>query len=244
MSSRVHRGGPLPTHHHCWLAVSVFSLDPSVSVRFRRGGPSGDGACGPHDAPGARAAWLTECVIQHSLVECCWCVVDCHKLMASSLCPLSPTPPSPLASSLPPCLPLCHHTFTRITTWPLACCPSYHIASAFHTSLPCLTTSVLAGDTKRYALDLPMGVATEYARSGDSVAGVAAVGSAPILRPQPTSSTVTTVMITASLCPCSARSCVVISLTDSPTRLLTHFSLFWQALPQISRPEALEAAWW
>jgi hypothetical protein len=22
-----------------------------------------------------------------------------------------------------PCLPLCHHTFTRVTTWPLACCP-------------------------------------------------------------------------------------------------------------------------
>ena len=32
------------THHHCWLAVSVFSLDPSVSVRFRHGDPSGDGA--------------------------------------------------------------------------------------------------------------------------------------------------------------------------------------------------------
>ena len=101
---------PALLYRHTTIAVSVFSLDPSVSVRFRRGDPSG-GACGPHDARGARAAWLTQCSTQHGLVECCWCVVDCHKLMASSLWPLSPTPPSPLASSLPPCLPLCHHTF-------------------------------------------------------------------------------------------------------------------------------------
>jgi hypothetical protein len=95
-------------HHHCWLAVSVFSLDPSVSVRFRRGDPSGDGACGPHDARGARAAWLTECSTQHGLVKCWWCAVnclDCRLLHhhGPHHCP-RPSILSPHTSTLSPCL--------------------------------------------------------------------------------------------------------------------------------------------
>ena len=35
---------PALLYRHTTIAVSVFSLDPSVSVRFRRGDPSGDGA--------------------------------------------------------------------------------------------------------------------------------------------------------------------------------------------------------
>ena len=116
-------GSPLLTHHHCWLLCPC-----SHSTRRSR---SGSGVVTTVAA--LADPMMLEAHVQHGSLSAApnmasssaaGAFFDCHELMASSLCRLCHRLlHHHWPHHCPPCLPLCHHTFTRVTTWPLACCP-------------------------------------------------------------------------------------------------------------------------